>query len=167
MLRPPRCAGSRRQLATLFLTDRLLGCLGAVLWANQLEGAIPRELCERWVAAGCAANGIDLADSSTWGERNVRAELSASMPEVAPRLHAAICQLCGGAGRVSNAAGLMLDAGFVVNYDQGADQPVRPRRSLALPILFTSPHPNRGVRGQWREPKGAAGGWYVSHDSYR
>lgn len=88
---------------------------------------IPRQLCGQWVAAGCANSGVDLADSATWGERSVRAELSAEMRKIAPRLHAAICQLCGGAERVRNAADLKLDAGFVVNYDQGAEQPVRCR----------------------------------------
>ena len=106
----------------------------------KLEGAIPRELCEEWVAAGCSASGVDLADDSTWGERNVRApDLSAPMAEVAPELHAAICQLCGGAERVRAADELRLDAGFVVNYDQGADQP-------------------------WRVPLGDHGGWHVDGD---
>ncbi len=102
----------------------------------QVEGVIPRELCRRWVEAGCASSGVDLENSATWGERNVRAELSAAMREVAPRLHAAICQLCGGAERVNNAADLRLDAGFVVNYDQGADQPVRSSCVLLSAALF-------------------------------
>jgi hypothetical protein len=98
----------------------------------QVESVIPRELCSRWVEAGCASSGVDLENSATWGERNVQAELSAAMRKVAPKLHTAICQLCGGAERVSDAAGLTLDAGFVVNYDQGADQPVRSRSSAVL-----------------------------------
>ena len=116
----------------------LLLTQAVVLIRPQVEGAIPRELCNRWVAAACVNTGVDLEDSTTWGERNVRAELSASMQQVAPRLHAAICQLCGGADRVSNGAGLMLDAGFVVNYDQGADQTVRAVLSLLSSVrLYT------------------------------
>lgn len=144
----------------------------------KVNGVIPRELCNRWVAAGCANHGIDLGDSTTWGERNVRASLSTSMHEVAPRLHAAICQLCGGADRVSHAADLTIDAGFVVNYDQGAGQPVS-CHWIVMPCLREArgvgPHPTpTGLERklqltwmtsmQWQEPLGAHGGWHVDGD---
>jgi hypothetical protein len=67
----------------------------------RLEGAIPRELCERWVAAACECNGVNLALPSTWGEgqekRSISAPLSAPMAECAPLLYGAICQLVGAA----------------------------------------------------------------------
>ena len=70
---------------------------------------------------------------------DIRHELSAPMRDVAPALHAAICQLCGGEQRVTQhphpLSSLRLDAAFVVNYDQGSDQP------------WVEPHPSRG--GSW------------------
>ena len=89
---------------------------------------------------------MNTADATTWGNSadswrpqkflDIRHEVSAPMLEVAPRLHAAICQLCGGEGRVLQPphpmSSLWLDAAFVVNYDQGCDEP------------WEEPHPSRG-----------------------
>ena len=115
----------------------------------KLEAAVPAAMCSRWVAAACAAHGVDAAKPSTWGDPgdgwrpqkflDIRHELSAPMRDVAPALHAAICQLCGGEQRVTQhphpLSSLRLDAAFVVNYDQGSDQP------------WVEPHPSRG--GSW------------------
>jgi hypothetical protein len=115
----------------------------------KLEAAIPPQLCERWVAAACAAHGVDTADPGTWGDPDtswrpqrfldLRHELSAPMAQAAPQLHSAICQLCGGEDRVVQwpdpLSSLKLDAAFNINYDQGADEP------------FVEPHP--GLGGSW------------------
>ena len=179
----------------------------------KLEGAIRRDLCERWVTAGCEASGVDLAvrphckhpalpqldfqgrfqrdclwlqDMATWGERSVRAEFSAAMSEAAPRLHAAICELCGvrykhpsptsamflrdclclqGAERVTDAVGLTLDAGFVVNYDQAHDQPwAEPLGAHGKPQHRSSPRRNLISRGISERLLAIAGGWHVDGD---
>ena len=59
------------------------------------------------------------------------------MADAAPLLHTAICQLVGGEKLVRDE--LTLNAGFVVNYEQGADQP-------------------------WEPPQSARGGWHVDGD---
>jgi hypothetical protein len=138
---PPLAAGSAccftQEQADFFVANGWL----------KVPGAVPSNLCARWVEAACTAHGVDIGDPHTWGDPNdswrpqkfvdIRYKLSAPMVEAAPLLHAAICQLCGGADRVVQypepLSSLKLDAAFNINYDQGADRP------------WEEPHPADGV----------------------
>ncbi len=92
----------------------------------KLEDVLDRALARRWVEASWARIGYDPADQSTWREARVHFPQTESQPlvEIAPRVEAAIAQLCGGAERIVGP--LRWGNGFIANYGVGKDEPWEP-----------------------------------------
>jgi ectoine hydroxylase-related dioxygenase (phytanoyl-CoA dioxygenase family) len=91
-----------------------------------LPQALPEALREAWVARGWARLGAAPEDPSTWEKPLVYmpGHTSFDVRETLPDVWAAVCELCGGAGRVQQP--FSFGDGFIVNLSNGADRPWSP-----------------------------------------
>jgi len=91
-------------------------------------------IVERWIDESWLVMGLDITNSSTWPEQVTRVTSTATVfvHEFAPRVHAALAQLMGGAdnvvdpyvygGRAGHGRDLTWSNEFLVNYRWGADR---------------------------------------------
>lgn len=108
----------------------------------KLEGALDRDVAKAWVDQSWARIGYDRNDQSTWREARVHFPVTEWRPlaGIAPRVEAAIAQLCGGLERIE--LPLQWGNGFIVNYGVGKD-------------------------GPWVPPGPTGGGWHKDGESFR
>jgi hypothetical protein len=107
-----------------------------------MKNAFPREVASQWADRGFHRLGYDRHDRSTWKETRIHmpGTQRADVPEFAPDVWAAVCDLLGGEERV-NQPYRWSDA-FIMNLGVGADQP-------------------------WQPPSPAAKGWHKDGDFFR
>ena len=105
-----------------------------------VPGAIERAFCAERVRAGWERTGYDPFDRTTWQKDRLHLSGKQSWPvaEVAPRAWEAICQLCGGAERITTP---MWSDAFIINFSIGAHQP-------------------------WADPGPASPGWHKDGDFF-
>ena len=108
-----------------------------------IEGAVPKDLAKEWREHAFARLGFDPEDPSTWESERIHMPSmnSVVVRDVAPRAHAAICDVVGGEDRLADSAFRWAD-GMIVNFSQGADR-------------------------EWDPPSAKVGGWHKDGDWFK
>ncbi len=107
-----------------------------------LRNAFPREVASKWVDGGFERLGYNRRDPSTWKEVRVHMPTvtPVEVPNFAPGVWAACCDLLGGEERVRTP--YRWGDGFIMNLGVGADKP-------------------------WQPPSASAGGWHKDGDFFK
>ena len=92
-----------------------------------LKGALPRDLCDKWVSEYFDRTGIDESDPATFPEEAnsfSQRTMSLSIKETSPMMWEAVCELLGGEDQIDTRT-LEFSNGFNLNTNRGADEPWR------------------------------------------
>jgi len=107
-----------------------------------MRSAFPRETASQWVDQGFKRLGYDRHDRSTWAapRHHMPSMNRVAVPEFAPTVWSAVCELLGGEERVQQPYNW--SDSFIMNLGIGADQP-------------------------WMPPSAAAKGWHKDGDFFK
>ena len=145
-------------------------------YSVHLKGALPRELCDEWVAEYFERTGVVEGDASTYAEEPNRfADRTMSIPirETSPVLWDTICELLGGEDRI-DARTLEFSNGFNLNTNRGADEPWKGPTAESpgwhkdgwfFRHFLDSPEPALLCLVIWRDIEPKSGGTFYAPDS--
>ncbi len=142
-----------------------------------IKGAVSKELAQEWRDFAFERLGYDADDPSTWESERIHMPSmnSAVVKEIAPRAHAAICDVVGGEDRLADPEFRWAD-GMIVNFSQGSDRDWDPPSANVggwhkdgdwFKHFLDSPEQGLLIIVIWSDIKPRSGGTFVACDSVK
>ena len=140
----------------------------------RLSGCFDRQLADQWRKLAFERMGCDPGDPTSWTQERIHLPKMnlVDVHDVAPKAHAAICQLAGGEEKISGP--LRWGDGFIINFNVGAQDPWQPPSAISpgwhkdgdwFRHFLDSPEQGLLTIVIWSDIEPQSGGTFIAPDS--